>query len=224
MLKLAIMISGRGSNMLRLAEAINEMSLGVKITMVVANRVCDGITSAAECGLPVTVIKRQDFPDRASHECAVAETIEDSGADYIFLAGYMSVLSANFVDNFAGRLINIHPSLLPKYKGLDTHQRAIDDQADQHGVSVHLVTADLDAGPIIAQASLTILPGDTASSLAARVLHLEHQIYPFVLASLCNKTLEITEKLVIWQDLPAAVASLPKAIRDILQPALVFPR
>ena len=131
-------------------------------------------------------LKRKDFDTQEEHEAAIAAAIHYHRSTYIFLAGYMAILSGDFVNQFAGRIINIHPSLLPAFKGLNTHQRAIDGNVTTHGVSVHLVTAALDEGPLIAQAGLPLMAGDTADSLEARVLQLEHQIYPFVLFGLAK--------------------------------------
>ncbi|MGB1045846.1 MAG: phosphoribosylglycinamide formyltransferase, partial [Candidatus Puniceispirillaceae bacterium] len=145
-----------------------------------------------------------------------------AAADFVFLAGYMAILGAEFTTVLAGRLINIHPSLLPEFKGLDTHQRAIDAHATRHGATVHLVTAALDDGPIILQAELSVSPHDNAEKLAARVLQLEHQLYPFVLKSLCDGQLTLAADAVTWhrQELPtqtvppsAAAAAFAEAVR-----------
>ena len=192
MINLAILISGRGSNMTALADAIKAYNIPAKITVVISNRCCAGINLAQDRGLPTRIIKRKSYNTQAEHEAAIAATIHYHRSKYVFLAGYMAILSADFVNQFAGRIINIHPSLLPAFKGLNTHQRAIDGNAATHGVSVHMVTASLDEGPMIAQASLPLMANDTADSLAARVLQLEHQIYPFVLFGLAKKFLSLS--------------------------------
>ncbi len=222
MLKLAVLVSGRGSNMLRLATAIDEMHLEARITAVIANLDCDGITHAKARGIDSYVIRRRDHDSRAAHEAALATCIDQSGADIVCLAGYMAILGADFVNRYQGRMINIHPSLLPAYKGLDTHQRAIDDGATTHGATVHLVTPELDAGPIIAQAGLDIEPADDATSLAGRVLQLEHQLYPFVVASLANGQLTLQDNTPRWADPNSAMAAMPDHIRRILEPTLIL--
>lgn len=222
MLKLAVLVSGRGSNMLRLATAIDEMHLEARITAVIANLDCDGITHAKARGIDSYVIRRRDHDSRAAHEAALATCIDQSGADIVCLAGYMAILGADFVNRYQGRMINIHPSLLPAYKGLDTHQRAIDDGATTHGATVHLITPELDAGPIIAQAGLDIEPADDATSLAGRVLQLEHQLYPFVVASLANGQLTLQDNTPRWADPNSAMAAMPDHIRRILEPTLIL--
>jgi len=223
MIRLAILVSGRGSNMICLADAIKTFDIAVKITVVISNQSCAAINLAHDRGFPTRVINSQNFNSKADQESAIAEVIGDYKADYIFLAGYMAILSSNFVDHFAGRIINIHPSLLPAFKGLNTHQRAIDENAKIHGVSVHLVTDALDDGPIIVQAKLPILADDTADSLAARVLRLEHQIYPFVLYGLAKKFLFLSPKGAHWKAPSLALANLPSPMRDLLTDCVTWP-
>ena len=223
MIRLAVLISGRGSNMIYLAEAIKNYNIAAKITVVISNRRCAGITLAQNRGLPTRVIKRKDFDTRAEHEAAIAAAIQYHRSKYVFLAGYMAILSGNFVNQFAGRVINIHPSLLPAFKGLNTHQRAIDENVTIHGVSVHLVTAMLDEGPLIAQASLPLMAGDTADSLAARVLKLEHQIYPFVLFGLAKKRLSLSPAGVLWHTPSNALDDAPRPMQDVLTQCLIWP-
>jgi phosphoribosylglycinamide formyltransferase-1 len=133
----------------------------------------------------------------------------------------MAILGSVFVDQFAGKLINIHPSLLPAFKGLDTHQRAIDAGVETHGVSIHLVNAELDDGPLILQASLAVAEADTAKVLAGRVLQLEHQIYPFVLLSLAGQNLTLLHDGVIWQ--VTTLAAAPAEIQNVLEPSVIWP-
>jgi len=223
MLQLAVLISGRGSNMVRLAEAIKAEALNVKITIVISNQDCDGITHAKNLGIATKIIKRQDFDSRQSHDAAIKDAIHTSGADYVFLAGYMAILGPAFTAAFAGKLLNIHPSLLPAFKGLDTHQRAIDAKVATHGASVHLVTAELDDGPIILQAKLAVLPDDAADSLAARVLQLEHQLYPFVLKCLADGHLSLSENGVQWHQSERALNQATPQTRRTLEGALVWP-
>ena len=223
MLQLAVLISGRGSNMIKLAEAIEAEQLNARITIVISNQYCAGITHAANLGIQTKVIERQNFTTRRNHDLAIEDAITSSSADYVFLAGYMAILGANFTSAFAGRMINIHPSLLPDFKGLDTHQRAIKAHAKQHGATVHLVTAKLDDGPIILRAQLSILPEDDADSLAKRVLKLEHRLYPFVLRCLCEGYLTLFADRVTWHDLDQALQSASADSRHDLAKALRWP-
>ena len=206
-----------------LADAIQNYNIAAKITVVIGNRCCAGLNLARDRGFPTMVIKRKNFGSQAEHETAIAEAIRFHKSTYVFLAGYMAILSSDFVDQFAGQIINIHPSLLPAFKGRDTHQRAIDDNATTHGVSVHVVTAALDDGPIIAQASLPLMASDTADSLAARVLQIEHQIYPFVLFGLATKILSLSPEDAYWHAPASALADAPTPIRDSLARCLVWP-
>ena len=221
MIRLAILISGRGSNMLCLADAIEKYQINAVITLVISNKDCDGIALAAARGLATKVVKRSDFENRLAHDADIASTIEECHADYVFLAGYTAILGSVFVDQFAGKLINIHPSLLPAFKGLDTHQRAIDAGVKTHGVSIHLVNATLDEGPLILQASLAVAETDTAKILAGRVLHLEHQIYPFVLLSLAAQNVTLLPDEVIWH--VKTLAAAPTDMQKILAPCVIWP-
>ena len=221
MIRLAILISGCGSNMLCLADAIEKYQINAVITLVISNKDCDGIALAAARGLATKVVKRSDFDNRLAHDADIASTIEECHADYVFLAGYTAILGSVFVDQFAGKLINIHPSLLPAFKGLDTHQRAIDAGVKTHGVSIHLVNATLDEGPLILQASLAVAETDTAKILAGRVLHLEHQIYPFVLLSLAAQNVTLLPDEVIWH--VKTLAAAPTDMQKILAPCVIWP-
>lgn len=149
---------------------------------VVSNRPqAPGLRYARAAGVPSEVVDHEKYPDRASFEAALIERIEASQADLVALAGFMRVLSPTFIDRYAGRLLNVHPSLLPAFPGLRTHERALAAGARQHGATVHFVTTEVDSGPIIAQAVVPVLPGDTPQSLAARVLEQEHRIYPLAI-------------------------------------------
>ena len=224
MIRLAVLISGRGSNMIYLADAINDYNIAAKITVVISNRCCAGITLAKDRGFPTRVIEPKDFDTQAEHEAAIAAAIHYHRSKYVFLAGYMAILSSDFVNQFAGQIINIHPSLLPAFKGLNTHQRAIDENAATHGVSVHMVTAALDEGPMIAQASLPLMANDTADSLAARVLQLEHQIYPFVLFGLAKKHLSLSPEGALWRRPSNALADAPAPMQKLLGQCLILPQ
>jgi phosphoribosylglycinamide formyltransferase-1 len=195
-MRLAVLISGAGSNMLAIAAACRSGQIPAEIAVVIADTPsAAGIARAQAQGLATTVVDRLAFqaagkPDRAAFEHALAEAMEASGAELVVLAGFMRVLSADFVARYSGRMLNIHPSLLPRHKGLDTHARALAAGDTEHGVSVHFVTADLDGGPLIAQARVPVLPGDNLASLSARVHAREHIIYPMVIEWLtCGRLL-----------------------------------
>ena len=223
MLQLAVLISGRGSNMIKLAEAIAADKLNARIVIVISNQNCAGITHAANLSIRTKVIERQNFTTRHDHDWAIHDAIMSSSADYVFLAGYMAVLGAAFTTAFAGRLINIHPSLLPDFRGVNTHQRAIEAHAKYHGATVHLVTEELDDGPIILQAQLPVLPEDDADHLAARVLRLEHCLYPFVLKCLCEGHLTLFADRVTWRNPDRALQFLRSDGHQELVTALKWP-
>jgi phosphoribosylglycinamide formyltransferase 1 len=179
MLPVAVVISGRGSNMEAIARAALNPGSGYHVVRVIADREnAAGLARAAALGLQTSVVPVKQFAERATFDAALAAEIESSGARLVALAGFMRILSSEFVQRFAGRLLNIHPSLLPRYKGLDTHARAIAAGDTHHGASVHFVTPELDGGPVIMQGRLRLRPGDTPESVSARVHTLEHIIYP----------------------------------------------
>lgn len=185
-LKLAVLISGNGSNLQALIDA-SAQGAPFTIEQVISNRPnAYGLVRAAEAGITQHCIDHQDFADRESFERALIQQIDQSAVDWIVLAGFMRRLTPQFVQHYPQRILNIHPSLLPKYPGLNTHQRAIDAGDRQHGVSVHIVTNELDQGPILAQAHCDITATDTADSLKAKVHRLEHQLYPKVLSRLAQ--------------------------------------
>jgi phosphoribosylglycinamide formyltransferase-1 len=191
-----VLISGAGSNMLAIARACAAGAPAADIATVVADvPEAAGLVRAREFGLPAQLVNRRAYTrpeghDRAAFEAALAAAIKASGADYVILAGFMRVLSPHFVDGFAGRMLNIHPSLLPKYKGLDTHARVLAAGDPEHGVSVHFVTSELDGGPVIAQSALAVVAGDTVATLSARVHALEHMLYPMVIEWLTSGRLQ----------------------------------
>jgi phosphoribosylglycinamide formyltransferase-1 len=184
----AVLISGRGSNMMALAEAARDPAYPAEIACVVSNRAdAPGLDFAAAHGIPAKVIDHKAYGTREAFEAALDGYLRSMQAEIIALAGFMRVLTAGFISGWEGRMINIHPSLLPAYKGLHTHERALADGANAHGCSVHLVTAELDGGPVLMQAEVPVLPGDTPESLAARVLIEEHKLYPRALAMLAER-------------------------------------
>ena len=184
---IVILISGRGSNMMSIVKAAQDGQLPVKITAIISNRPdAAGLDFAKQAGINTAIIDHKDFDSRESFDQALAKGIDIYSPDLVVLAGFMRILTTEFVEHYTSKLINIHPSLLPKFKGLDTHQRAIDAGEKEHGASVHLVTAELDDGPVVLQARVPILDDDTASTLAARVLEQEHQLYPNAIRQLIS--------------------------------------
>ncbi len=178
-LKLAIFISGRGSNMLSILEACKDDAYPAEIVLVLTNRPdAKGIDIAKEHGIPTEIIDHKAFSSREDFEDEISERLENYDIDLIILAGFMRILTASFVEQWPDQIINIHPSLLPDYKGLDTHARAIADGKTEAGCTVHFVIPDLDSGPNILQRRVPILDGDTPETLAERVLEQEHKIYP----------------------------------------------
>jgi phosphoribosylglycinamide formyltransferase-1 len=172
---IVILISGRGSNMQALLEA--DLHCG-RVAAVISNKAdAQGLDIAKQHGIATQVVVHRDYPDRESFDAALAAAIDLHQPDLVVLAGFMRILTAGFVARYQGRLINIHPSLLPAYGGLDTHERALKDGVKIHGCTVHFVTPDLDHGPIIIQAAISVLMDDTPATLAARVLREEHRIY-----------------------------------------------
>lgn len=182
--RVAVLISGRGSNMAALLAAAEDPAYPAEVALVLSNRAeAPGLAHAAARGVPTAVVESRAFKgDRAGFEAAMQAEIARHGAEIIALAGFMRVLTEGFVARWEGRMINIHPSLLPAFPGLDTHARALAAGVRLHGCTVHLVTAGVDEGPILAQAAVPVLPGDTEASLAARVLAEEHRLYPAALA------------------------------------------
>lgn len=177
--RVGILISGRGSNMTRLIEAAAAPDFPAEIVLVLSNRAdAPGLAGARAAGIATAVISHRDFPDRESFDMAMDAALRAAGCAIVCLAGFMRILSAAFVERWAGRMLNVHPSLLPAYRGLDTHARALAAGEREHGCTVHLVTPGLDEGPAVIQAAVPVLPGDTADTLAARVLEREHEIYP----------------------------------------------
>jgi phosphoribosylglycinamide formyltransferase-1 len=172
-MSVAVLISGRGSNLQAILDA------GIPVSAVISNVPgAGGLAIAARRGVATAVVEHRRFPTREAFDAALAGEIDRQAPRLVALAGFMRVLTPGFVARYAGRLVNIHPSLLPEFPGLDTHARALAAGAKRHGCTVHFVTADLDHGPIIAQASVPVLPSDTVETLAARVLAQEHVIYP----------------------------------------------
>ncbi len=198
-LAIVALISGRGSNLQAIIDATGR-SIPGQLCAVISNRPgAPGLARAVAAGIPVETVDHRKFSSRAAFEKELIKRIDRYDPGLVVLAGFMRVLTEGFVSHYRGRLMNIHPSLLPRFPGLDTHQRAIDAREQVHGATVHFVTDELDGGPIIIQASVPIEPDDDADTLAARVLEQEHRIYPLAVRWFAENRLEIVEK-VVWLD------------------------
>jgi formyltetrahydrofolate-dependent phosphoribosylglycinamide formyltransferase len=185
--RVAVLISGRGSNMAALIAAARDPAYPAEICGVISdNAGAPGLAIAAANGIAGKVVARRDFADKAAHDSAIDATLSGLEAEIVALAGYMRLLTAPFVQKWQGRMINIHPALLPSFKGLETHRRALDAGCRIHGCTAHFVTPEMDDGPIIAQAAVPVLADDTEESLAGRVLKVEHKVYPMALALVCD--------------------------------------
>lgn len=190
--KLVILISGSGSNLQAFIDACAAGSLQADISCVIANKPdAFGLQRASDAGIATAVINHKDYDSREAFDAVLARTIRGYEPDLIILAGFMRILTNGFVESFTGKLLNIHPSLLPKYTGLNTHQRAIEAGDDVAGVTVHFVTPELDGGPPVLQAQVAIEAGDNAESLAAKVLEKEHIIYPLATQWYLDNRLEL---------------------------------
>jgi phosphoribosylglycinamide formyltransferase-1 len=192
-LPVVVLISGAGTNLLAIVEATRH-GLPLEIRAVLSDRPgAAGLARARVLGIPAAALPPEDYPNRAAHDAALAARIEGYAPRLVALAGYLRILSPAFVTQFAGRLVNIHPSLLPQFRGLRTHHRALAAGVAEHGATVHFVVDELDGGPRIAQARVPVLPGDSESTLAARVLKREHVLYPTVLGWFASGRLQ-------WRD------------------------
>jgi len=179
MKNIVILISGGGSNMAAIVRAARQEQWPARIAAVISNKAeAGGLQIAASEGIPTAVVDHKQYDSRESFDAALREAIDAYSPDLVVLAGFMRILTAPFVEHYAGRMLNIHPSLLPKYPGLHTHRQALAAGDAKHGATVHVVTAELDHGPVLDQAAIDVLPGDTEASLAARLLMEEHKLYP----------------------------------------------
>ncbi|WP_419902402.1 phosphoribosylglycinamide formyltransferase [Kiloniella sp.] len=178
-LKVGVLISGRGSNLQALLDAAADPSFPAEIVLVASN-VPDvaGLDRAEKAGVATATVNHRDYESRASFDSAITQTLENAGVEFVCLAGFMRLVTKEFVEHWHNRMINIHPALLPLFPGLDTHQRALDEGCKLHGCTVHYIRHEMDSGPIVGQAAVPVLSGDTESSLAARVLTAEHKLYP----------------------------------------------
>jgi len=192
--RIVVLISGRGSNLAALLDAQRAGALGGAVSAVISNRAdAPGLATAARHGVATRVVDHRDFVGRDAFEAALGAAIDCAEPDLVVLAGFMRVLSDTFVARYKGRMLNIHPSLLPAYTGLHTHRRALADGVARHGCTVHFVTADLDGGPIVAQREVPVLPTDDEATLAARVLEAEHRLLPAAVRAYCDGNLSFDD-------------------------------
>lgn len=190
--RIVVLISGNGSNLQALIDA--SIHSNFKIAAVISNKAdAFGLQRAQRDDIPVEVVEHKDYADRNEFDLALQNTIDSYSPDLVVLAGFMRILGADFVSHFSGRILNIHPSLLPKFPGINTHQRAIDAGEKEHGVSVHFVTEELDGGPVIAQDRVQVAADDSAESLAEKVLEKEHLLYPKVVSWYAGGRLELKD-------------------------------
>ncbi len=209
-MKVGILISGRGSNMQALIEACRAPKFPAEIALVLSNEAsAAGLARAQEAGIATRVIDHRPFArDRAAFERALTAALEEAGVEFVCLAGFMRLLTETFVDRWRDRLINIHPSILPAFRGLDTHKRALEAGVRLHGCTVHFVRAAMDDGPIIVQAAVPVLPGDDEAKLAARVLAAEHRCYPLALKLAAEGRLTVENERCRIDGVPAQDAAL----------------
>ena len=204
---IVVLISGGGTNLQAIIDACKSENYPGNVVGVISNKAdAYGLTRAENAGIAHGVLSHKDFDCRENYAQALIKKIDSYQADVIVLAGFMRILTPDFVQHYQGKLINIHPSLLPKYQGLHTHQRAIDAGDKEHGVSIHYVTEELDGGPVILQAKVPIFDGDTAEELALRVHEQEHRIYPLVIKWCCNQRISMQNDKVLFEGdtLPAS--------------------
>ena len=199
-IRLVVLISGRGSNLQAILDQAASGELPVEVAAVISNRPgVQGLDRARQTGVPALELDHKHFADRPEFETTLIELIDRYRPDLVILAGFMRVLTPGFTDHYRGRLFNIHPSLLPKFRGLHTHERALAAGETEHGASIHFVTAELDGGPVIVQARVPVLPGDNPDTLAARVLEQEHRLYPLAIRWFAEGRLRLVGEQV-WFD------------------------
>lgn len=197
MKNIVILISGRGSNMEALVHAARKEQWPARIAAVISNKAdAGGLAFAKQHGIPTAVVSNKEYTTREAFDAALREVVDSFAPDLVVLAGFMRILTPGFVEHYAGRMLNIHPSLLPLFPGLHTHQQALDAGVTRHGATVHFVTAELDHGPSVVQAEIEIVPGDTPDILAARLLVQEHQLYPRAVRLFVEDRLSIVDGVV----------------------------
>lgn len=193
MKRIVVLISGSGTNMQAIVEACKAHRIAGEVVAVISNKFgVGGLEKAQAVGIETAVLSHKDFATREAYDAELLKLIDGYQPDLVVLAGFMRILTPEFTRHYHGRMLNIHPSLLPKYKGINTHQRALDAGDTEHGVSVHFVTEELDGGPVILQATVPIFPEDTASDLQQRVHTQEHAIYPLVVNWFCTDRLRLS--------------------------------
>ena len=204
--RVAVLISGRGSNMVALIEAAKDPAYPAEIVIVISNDpTAEGLKRAEASGIATAVVDHKTFgKDREAFERALQQKLESNRIEIVCLAGFMRLLTPWFVRRWEGGLLNIHPALLPAFKGLDTHKRAIAARAKEHGATVHFVVPEMDSGPIVAQAAVSVREGDTEATLAARVLAVEHQIYPYALKLVAEGRVQIAGERCLIDGAPVA--------------------
>lgn len=213
MKNIVILISGRGSNMEAIVRAFRQENWPARLCAVISNRAdAAGLVFAERAGIPTRVVSHKDYADRETYDAALQAVIDTYEPDLVILAGFMRILTAGFVEHYAGRMINIHPSLLPSFRGLHTHRQAIEAGVRVHGATVHFVTPELDGGPIIAQAIVPVLPGDDEDTLADRVLAQEHRLYPRVVRWITEDKVTYTGegKVVLADDIASSLEFVVK--------------
>ena len=213
MKNIVILISGRGSNMEAIVRAFRQENWLARLCAVISNRAdAAGLVFAERAGIPTRVVSHKDYADRETYDAALQAVIDTYEPDLVILAGFMRILTAGFVEHYTGRMINIHPSLLPSFRGLHTHRQAIEAGVRVHGATVHFVTPELDGGPIIAQAIVPVLPGDDEDTLADRVLAQEHRLYPRVVRWITEDKVTYTGegKVVLADDIASSLEFVVK--------------
>jgi phosphoribosylglycinamide formyltransferase-1 len=204
-IRLVVLISGRGSNLQAILDQASSGELPVEVAAVISNRPgVHGLERARRAGVPALELDHKLFADRPEFEAALIDLIDHYRPDLVILAGFMRVLTPGFTEHYQGRIFNIHPSLLPKFRGLHTHERAIAAGETVHGASIHFVTAELDGGPVIVQARVPVLPDDDPDTLAARVLEREHRLYPQAIRWFAEGRLGLAGKRVLFDGKPMA--------------------
>ena len=211
--RLVVLISGSGSNLQAIIDACARGEIKAEIAAVISNKAdAYGLERAKNAGIQTRVLSHKDFDSREAYDAELMDIIDNFEPNLVVLAGFMRILTPSLVQKFKGKMLNIHPSLLPKYQGLNTHQRAIDAKDDVHGVSVHFVTEELDGGPVVLQAKVPVLENDTAETLAQRVHQQEHIIYPLVVKWFSEQRLKMEADYAVFDEkqLPAHGAHYPK--------------
>lgn len=212
-LRVVVLISGSGSNLQALIDGWQQQALPIELAAVISNRPAVlGLERAERAGIPALVIDHKDFGDRSAFERELIQRIDSFEPELVVLAGFMRILTPEFTGHYLGRMLNIHPSLLPKYQGLHTHQRAIDAGDSEHGVTVHFVTAELDGGPAVIQARVPVYSDDDASSLAKRVQQQEHVIYPLAVKWFAQGRLKMSDGRALLDNEPLPASGHPMDI------------